>query len=104
MEKVSRTMCNDQNLITVLVIRPEACCTRKHCANAVMPLPGWQGGLYSRGWTLAHPEFGSSVNPIPTRGAVYAHHITYCLPTRISKPSGISAESPVAFVSGIPVG
>ena len=27
-------------------------------------------------WALAHPEFGSSVNPIPTRGADYAHHIT----------------------------
>ena len=31
------------------------------------------------GWTglaLAHAEFGSSVNPITTRGADYAHHIT----------------------------
>ena len=28
------------------------------------------------GWALAHPEFGSSVNPITTRGAEYAHHIT----------------------------
>ena len=28
------------------------------------------------GWALAHPEFGSSVNPIATRGADYAHHIT----------------------------
>jgi hypothetical protein len=28
------------------------------------------------GWALAHPEFGSSVNPITTRGADYAHHIT----------------------------
>ena len=36
--------------------------------NAVMPLAGGQGGL---------PEFGSSVNPIPTRGA---HHITACPP------------------------
>ena len=27
-------------------------------------------------WALAHPEFGSSVNPITTRGADYAHHIT----------------------------
>ena len=35
---------------------------------------GWAG------WTLAHPEFGSSVNPIPTRGADYAHHITACPP------------------------
>ena len=29
-------------------------------------------------WALAHPEFGVSVNPIPTRGADYAHHITAC--------------------------
>ena len=29
------------------------------------------------GWALAYPEFGNSVtNPIPTRGAGYAHHIT----------------------------
>ena len=27
------------------------------------------------GWALAHPEFESSVNPITTRGADYAHHI-----------------------------
>ena len=27
-------------------------------------------------WALAHPEFGSSINPITTRGADYAHHIT----------------------------
>ena len=31
---------------------------------------GWAG------WALAHPEFWSSVNPIPTRGTDYAHHIT----------------------------
>ena len=31
---------------------------------------GWAG------WALAHPEFWSSVNPITTRGADYAHHIT----------------------------
>ena len=31
---------------------------------------GWAG------WALAHSEFGSSVNPITTRGADYAHHIT----------------------------
>ena len=31
---------------------------------------GWAG------WALAHLEFGSSVNPITTRGADYAHHIT----------------------------
>ena len=32
------------------------------------------------GWALAHPEFGVSVNPIPTKGADYAHHITACPP------------------------
>ena len=36
------------------------------CSDAV---GGWAG------W-----EFGSSVNPIPTKGADYAHHITDCPP------------------------
>ena len=31
-------------------------------------------------WALAHPEFGVSVNPIPTRGADYAQRITACPP------------------------
>ena len=31
------------------------------------------------GWALAHPEFESSVNPITTRGANYAHQITATL-------------------------
>ena len=35
---------------------------------------GWTG------WALAHPEFGSSVNPIITRGADVARHITACPP------------------------
>ena len=35
---------------------------------------GWAG------WALAQPEFGSSVNPFPTRGANYAHHNTACPP------------------------
>ena len=35
---------------------------------------GWAG------WALAHQEFGSSANPIPTRRAYYAHHITACPP------------------------
>ena len=30
---------------------------------------------------LAHPEFGVSVNPIPTRGVIYAHQITVCPPS-----------------------
>ena len=33
---------------------------------------GWAG------WALAHPEFGSSVNPITSRGADYANHIPHC--------------------------
>jgi hypothetical protein len=32
------------------------------------------------GWALAHLAFGSSVNPIPTRGADYNHQITACPP------------------------
>ena len=40
------------------------------CSDAAS---GWAG------WALAHPEFGSSVNPITTRGADYAHHITACI-------------------------
>ena len=37
------------------------------------------------GWTLAQPEIGSSVNPITTRGADYAHHIT-ASPPRFENP------------------
>ena len=32
------------------------------------------------GGALAPPEFGSSINPIPARGADYAHHITGSTP------------------------
>ena len=35
---------------------------------------GWAG------WVLALPEFGSSVNPITTRGADYAQRIITSLP------------------------
>ena len=35
---------------------------------------GWAG------WALTYPDFGSSVNHTPTRGADYAHHITACPP------------------------
>ena len=48
---------------------------------------GWAG------WALAHPEFGSSVNPITTRGADYAHHIT-------ASPPGF--ENPAAALIGTP--
>ena len=41
---------------------------------------GWAG------WALAHPEFGSSINPITTRGADYAHHIT-ASPPRFEIPA-----------------
>ena len=34
--------------------------------------------LGSAGWALVHLEFGVSINPIPTRGADYAHRITAC--------------------------
>jgi hypothetical protein len=46
---------------------------------------GWAG------WALAHLEFGSSVNPITTRGADYAYHIT-------ANPRGF--ENPVASLRG----
>ena len=38
------------------------------------------------GWALAHPEFGSSVNPTTTRGADYTHHIT-ASPPRFENPA-----------------
>ena len=45
--------------------------TLVHGGTTVMPLASrWAG------WALAHLEFGSSVSPITTRGADYAHHIT----------------------------
>ena len=45
----------------------------------VVPLDAARGWA---GWALADPEFGSSVNPIPTRGGrLCPPH--YCLPTRI---------------------
>ena len=37
-------------------------------------ISGWAG------WALAYPKFGVLVNPIPTRGADYAHHIAACPP------------------------
>ena len=47
---------------------------------------GWAG------WALDHPEFGSSVNPITTRGADYAHHIT-------ASPPGF--ENPAAALNSV---
>ena len=61
--------------------RAEYICAR---ANISAAASGWAG------WTLAHPEFGSSVNPITTRGADYAHHIT-------ASPPGF--EIPVASLN-----
>ena len=42
----------------------------KFIVNISAAASGWAG------WALAHPKFWSSVNPITTRGADYAHHIT----------------------------
>ena len=44
---------------------------KSSCSDAAS---GWAG------WALAHLEFWSSVNPIQTRGAGYAHLITACPP------------------------
>ena len=41
---------------------------------------GWAG------WALGHLEFGKSVNPITTRRADYAHHIT-ASPPGFEKPA-----------------
>ena len=49
---------------------------------------GWAG------WSLAHQEFGSSVNPITTRGADYTHHI-------IASPPGF--ENPATPLNSIPI-
>ena len=49
---------------------------------------GWAG------WALAHPEFGSSVNPITTRGADYAHHIT-AIPPGFEIPAASLYMEPV---------
>ena len=51
------------------------------CSDAAS---GWEG------WALAHPEFGSSVNPITTGVADYAHHLT-------ASPPGF--ENPAAALS-----
>ena len=53
------------------------------CSDAAS---GWAG------WALTHPEFGSSVSPITTRGADYAHHIT-------ASPPGF--ENPAASLVSI---
>ena len=42
------------------------------------------------GWEVAHPEFGVSVNPIPTRGADYTHRITACPPGFENLSNGFS--------------
>ena len=47
------------------------------------------------GWALAHPDFGSSVNDIITRGADFAHHIT-------ASPHGF--ENPAASLSPVYLG
>jgi len=59
------------------------------CVGFYIPLSAAASGR--AGWALAHPEFGSSVNPITTRGADYAHHIT-------ASPPGF--ENPTASLPG----
>ena len=51
---------------------------------------GWAG------WALAHPEFGSSVYPITTRGTDYAHHIT-ASPSGFENPAA-SLHMPYVFI------
>ena len=48
---------------------------------------GWAG------WALAHPEFGSSVNPITIRGEDYAHHTTASSPGFESPAASLRDES-----------
>ena len=38
-------------------------------------------------------DFGKSVNPIPTKGADYAHYITTASPPRIFEQCGVSKHS-----------
>ena len=52
---------------------------------------GWTG------WALAHPEFGSSVNPITTKGADYAHHIT-ASPPRFENPAAYLKLLPLPYL------
>ena len=57
---------------------------------------------------LAHPEFGTSVNPITTRGADYAHHITASPPgfenpaasLLMSEPSHLNVQ-PVIYIFNV---
>jgi hypothetical protein len=58
-----------------------------YTAAPVLPYDSSDAASGWAGWALAHPEFGSSVYPITTRGADYAHHIT-------ASPPGF--EKPVA--------
>ena len=58
---------------------------------------GWAG------WALVHPEFESSVNPIPTREESRLCPPHCCLPTRILKPNGISLIRNLALNSMLPL-
>ena len=50
---------------------------------------GWAG------WALAQPKFWSSVNPITTRGADYAHHITASPPRFENPAAALSMTIPI---------
>ena len=53
---------------------------------------GWAG------WALAHPEFGSSVNPITTRGADYAQRITASPPGFENLAASLNIEMSIILV------
>ena len=54
--------CSINKIITILLVAELLCnFTKYQCSDAASE---WAG------WALAHPEFGSSVNPIKTRGQI----------------------------------
>ena len=63
-----------------------------NCAAA----SGWAG------WALAHLEFGSSVNPITTRGADYAQRITAIPPgfENLAASLRFTTKTTIQIVSG----
>ena len=53
---------------------------------------GWAG------WALAHPEFEVTFNPIQTRGADYAHHITASPPGFENLAASLNRKAQPAFL------